>query len=179
MTRGGARVNSGPPPDPNALRRDRKDDKAGWVTLPATHDVPVPDWPLPPPLIEQPEGMEPEAHADLVRDHIDREHELWASLWAKPQAVMWQRLRCADEVAVYCRLRVLGERAGNVKVLSEARQRGDRIGVEPASMLRLRWRVGDGTAQAPAATPGAPAGRKAPAARSTRARALKLVNGGA
>lgn len=34
MPRGGARINSGPPPDPNALRRDRKADKDGWLTLP-------------------------------------------------------------------------------------------------------------------------------------------------
>lgn len=48
MPRGGARVNSGPPPDPNALRRDRKEDKAGWTILPAEGrqgDLPV--WPLP------------------------------------------------------------------------------------------------------------------------------------
>ena len=35
MPRGGARVVSGPPPDPNALRRDRPGDKASWTTLPA------------------------------------------------------------------------------------------------------------------------------------------------
>lgn len=35
VPRGGARVNSGPAPDPNALRRDRPSDAAGWTTLPA------------------------------------------------------------------------------------------------------------------------------------------------
>ncbi len=49
MPRGGARVNSGPPPDPNALRRDRKEDQAGWTMLPASgRDGRTPKWPLPP-----------------------------------------------------------------------------------------------------------------------------------
>jgi hypothetical protein len=49
MARGGARVNSGPPPDPNALRRDRKSDQAGWTTLPAEgRKGRTPKWPLPP-----------------------------------------------------------------------------------------------------------------------------------
>lgn len=49
MPRGGARANSGPPPDPNALRRDRKEDKAGWTILPAEGRTgELPDWPLGP-----------------------------------------------------------------------------------------------------------------------------------
>jgi hypothetical protein len=47
MPRGGARVNSGPPPDPHALRRDRKDDVAGWRTLPrGGRRGQTPKWPL-------------------------------------------------------------------------------------------------------------------------------------
>jgi hypothetical protein len=44
--KGGARPNSGPPPDPSALRRDRPSDKDGWRTLPAGCERPVPRWPL-------------------------------------------------------------------------------------------------------------------------------------
>jgi hypothetical protein len=48
MPRGGARVNSGPPPDPNALRRDRKKDQDGWTSLPAEGwKGKIPAWPLP------------------------------------------------------------------------------------------------------------------------------------
>jgi hypothetical protein len=49
MVSGGARVNSGPAPDPNALRRDRERglDKDGWLTLPAGgYTGPIPAWPL-------------------------------------------------------------------------------------------------------------------------------------
>lgn len=49
--RGGARVNSGPPPDPNALRRDRPTDKDGWKSLPAAgRSGRLPKWPLLPDL---------------------------------------------------------------------------------------------------------------------------------
>lgn len=49
MARGGARVQSGPPPDPDALRRDRPEDKAGWTILPAAgRQGAAPKWPLPP-----------------------------------------------------------------------------------------------------------------------------------
>lgn len=47
MPRGGARPVSGPPPDPNALRRDRPSDQATWTTLPAEGRTgEPPEWPL-------------------------------------------------------------------------------------------------------------------------------------
>ena len=48
MPKGGARVNSGPHPDPNALRRDRPSDRDGWTLLPAAgYSGSIPVWPLP------------------------------------------------------------------------------------------------------------------------------------
>jgi hypothetical protein len=44
--RGGARVNSGPAPDPNALRRERPSDKDGWRILPRSRSEAAPEWPL-------------------------------------------------------------------------------------------------------------------------------------
>jgi hypothetical protein len=84
MPRGGARARSGPAPDPNALRRLRKDD-AGWTTLPSEgrEDV-APEWPL----------VEPST----------RELELWESWWAKPQAVIWERSCSTDYVAFTVRM---------------------------------------------------------------------------
>src|SRR5690606_6396291 len=73
MPSGGARVRSGPPPDPNALRRDRKSD-GEWTILPAEGRAgDPPTWPL--------------------RGQSEREAELWSALWAKPQAVQWERQR--------------------------------------------------------------------------------------
>lgn len=82
MPSGGARARSGPPPDPNALRRDRE--VGQWVTLPAEgRKGPVPQWPLP--------------------DPIERELELWQQMWCKPQAILWERNGQHHEVAMYCR----------------------------------------------------------------------------
>jgi hypothetical protein len=46
---GGARANSGPPPDPMALRRDRPQDQDTWTSLPAEGRTGrIPPWPLDP-----------------------------------------------------------------------------------------------------------------------------------
>lgn len=151
MPRGGARVNSGPPPDPNALRRDRKDDRESWVTLPAGRKGRVPAWPL--------EG-EPAL----------REAELWRALWKLPQADQWERLAAQHSVAVYVRLFVLTEQ-GDLKAASEARQWSDRLGLNPAAMRQQRWRVEPVDAQV--RPPSKPAQRG-----SSRSR-FEIVQGGA
>lgn len=82
MPKGGARTNSGPPPDPNALRRDRKGD-GEWMTLPSKRDGAAPEWPL--------------------RDPTEREFEVWAAYWRKPQAILWERNSQEFEVALHVR----------------------------------------------------------------------------
>lgn len=169
MPRGGARVNSGPPPDPNALRRDRPSDKDGWTTLPQRTDEPVPDWPLAGLVLTDGDDEEGRTAAALHR----RELEVWAELWRTPQATAWHRLGWTSEVALYVRLMVVAERTANTKSLAEARMWSDRLGLNPAAMLRNRWRVAtDEVAQVRES-------RKAPAGRggSVRER-LKAVNGG-
>jgi hypothetical protein len=74
---------SGPPPDPNALRRDRKDD-ASWTTLPATVKAsPPPAWPL--------------------VGQSKREEVLWRSYWKKPQSLLWKLKSQEIEVALFIR----------------------------------------------------------------------------
>ena len=131
MPKGGARVNSGPPPDPNALRRDRRQDRDGWTTLPAEGRTgEPPTWPL--------DDLPLDGEADV--DYRGRELKVWRDIWATPQAVAWERLGWTHDVALYVRLLVIGER-GDVKALSESRQWSDRLGLNPAAMLRNRWRV--------------------------------------
>lgn len=120
MTSGGARARSGPAPDPNALRRDRKDD-AAWVTLPARFDGDVPAYPL--------VGG---AGAELA---------LWAELWEKPQAAMWSQLGLKWEVAAYVRAfteSTLPEASAGLKtaVLRMAAE----IGLSLPGMHALRWK---------------------------------------
>jgi len=130
MPSGGARANSGPAPDPTALRRDRPSDKAGWTTLPEEgRKGRPPKWPL---VAPQP-----------------REMELWKDLWARPQAVMWQQLDQRYEVAMF--VRKLGEAElprASVELQKVVRQYLDSLGLSVQGMLRNRWRI---EASAPAA----------------------------
>jgi hypothetical protein len=85
MPRGGARGRSGPAPDPNALRRARKDDQVGWTVLPSEgRSNPAPDWPAP--------------------TQTEREAELWVEMWATPQALIWERDGLRHYVAMFVRL---------------------------------------------------------------------------
>ncbi len=145
MAHGGARARSGPPPDPNALRRDRPADAAGWITLPSERTGPPPEWPLPtPPSPEE----------------VDQ----WAKLWRTPQAVMWEAEGSEDDVALYVRNFVLAAIPGApVGLTKEVRIMRDDLGLSPGSALRKRWRIASDSTP-PAAT----ATTKTPAARSPR-----------
>lgn len=121
MASGGARARSGPAPDPNALRRDRKDDKA-WVDLPVS---PVEDAPAFPLLDES--GME---------------LSLWAELWQKPQAHMWMALGLKWQVAAYVRAfaeSVLPEASAGLKT-AVLRQEAE-LGLSTVGMGQLRWKI--------------------------------------
>jgi hypothetical protein len=121
VPKGGARVNSGPPPDPNALRRDRPQDKDGWTMLPAEgRQGATPKWPL--------------------ATFTDRELEVWAAIWRTPQAAAWARLGWLHDVALYVR-QVVAAEAGSLDDAKEARQWSDRLGLNPSAMLRNRWKV--------------------------------------
>jgi hypothetical protein len=174
MPKGGARVNSGPAPDQNALRRDRPSDKDGWTTLPAGgYSGRIPTWPLLPDIglrarlsvaeakadtleadLEEAEGAKRagiERRLDAVREQVavlsfqvaeqeQREHAVWADIWRSPQAAAWARLGWVRDVAQYVRHKVLAE-LGSMEDAKEARQWSDRLGLNPAAMLRNRWRV--------------------------------------
>ncbi|MCO6011426.1 hypothetical protein NE236_41400 [Actinoallomurus purpureus] len=145
-------MTSGPPPDPNALRRDRASDKAGWITLPAegrTGEPPV--WPLTEPT--------------------RREEDLWDDLWARPQAVMWEKLGQEYEVAMCVRMLARAEAPkSSTELLKGVKQFFDSLGLSTVGMLRNRWRLSDGgTADPKPATT-----RRAPARKSSRSR-LKVV----
>ncbi|WP_026118117.1 phage terminase small subunit [Nocardiopsis salina] len=123
MPRGGARATSGPAPDPNALRRARKSDAAGWRTLPAEgRTAPTPEFPL--------EDVQP------------REWDLWRELWTRPQAIMWEENGLAFEVALFARTLARAEghkpRTEDAKL---ARQYLESLGLTAPGMARLRWKI--------------------------------------
>jgi hypothetical protein len=152
MPKGGARLNPGPAPDPNALRRDRKDDGA-WTTLPATGregDPPV--WPL------------------LAQS--DREADLWATFWAKPQAVLWERQGQVYEVAMHVRTFAEAESPGcPVNLRTLVRQQADALLLTIPAMLSARVRIAtDQVAERRETKPAV--------ARSSARERLKVANGG-
>ncbi|WP_435107803.1 hypothetical protein [Nocardiopsis synnemataformans] len=156
MPSGGARANPGPPPDPAALRRNRKEDKSGWSTLPAAGRTgPVPDWPL--------VDVEP------------REWDLWREVWARPQAVMWERLGLDIEVALFVRTLAEAEmpqpRADAAKL---TKQYMESLGLTGPGLLRLRWRIGPVEQETPAEETVEQPKKPAPRRKSARDR-LKVV----
>lgn len=102
MPRGGARLNSGPPPDPNALRRDRRDDKAGWTMLPASgRQGDPPNWPLPPDVGLTSQLQLAESQREVLEAQIDSGDEprgAHAKLSKLDQVIA--RLKAALEAAV-------------------------------------------------------------------------------
>lgn len=143
MASGGARARSGPPPDPNALRRDRKSDAAGWVTLPAEGRVgDAPEWPL--------------------SEASDRELELWEREWRRPQAVQWEVTAAEVEVALYVRRLAEAEEPGaptNLGTLVKQLMEG--LGISQDGLARRRWKIAADEVAAKRSGPVAkPAGRK-------------------
>jgi hypothetical protein len=125
MAKGGARTRSGPPPDPNALRRHGKGD-SDWLLLPTSgREGDAPDWPL-----------DPEANS--------RERSLWSSLWSKPQAVAWESNGVELEVALYVRRLCEAERPGSPTNLSTlVRQLSDSLGLSTVGLRSNRWKIGE------------------------------------
>lgn len=130
----GGHANSGPPPDPNALRRNRPGDAATWKTLPAEGRTgPAPEWPL------------------TCQD--GREAELWADLWSRPQAVMWEQLSQTYEVAMCVRMLARAEAPkSSVELQKVVRQYFDSLGLTTQGMLRNRWKIGPSDEPVPKAS---------------------------
>lgn len=121
MPKGGARTRSGPPPDPQALSRER--DGGDWTELPAEgRSGRAPGLPLPKPT--------------------QRERSLWKRLWSMPQAVMWEAQSQELEVALYVRRLAEAEQRGSPTNLSTlVRQMADSLGLTTPGLLRNRWRI--------------------------------------
>lgn len=152
---GGARVGSGRPPDPNALRRDRKDD-ASWTRLPAKgREAPTPPWPL--------------------SEANDRELALWSVFWAKPQAILWEKNGQLHEVAMYVRTFAEAERPNapaNLRTL--VKQQGDALLLTIPAMRQARVTIAADEVAERRAERSEPAVSTAPSSR----RRLRSTGGG-
>lgn len=110
----------GPAPNPNSVRPRQG---AAYVKLPSEgRRGDTPEWPL----ANQP--------SLLVEAR-------WERLWRSPQSVMWEKLGIFEEIARYCEVVVLAETTLGLPLLQTAEKFEDRLGLNPMSMLRLRWTV--------------------------------------
>lgn len=208
MPKGGARINSGPTPDPQALRRDRPSDRDGWTLLPAGgYQGTVPPWPLlddvtlaahrdaalsrAESLADELAAADDKAAASRARRQLESTNQqvavldrqidaqralelaVWGDLWRTPQAAVWALQGWTRDVAQYVRHKVLAE-LGSLKDGTEARQWSDRLGLNPAAMLRNRWKVAADEVSARRVTPATPA-----AGASARDRFKVVPDGGA
>jgi len=124
MPSGGARARSGPAPDPNALRRDRKDD-AGWTVLPA-------------------EGRKTKAPKFPLIEPSQRELDLWVQLWKLPQALIWEKNQQELAVAFHVRTMAEAERVdaqANLRTL--VRQQAGELLLTIPAMLSARVRIAE------------------------------------
>lgn len=70
------------------------------------------------------------------------EPDVWADLWATPQASAWERFGWTRVVARYALLLGRSEDAeAPAAILGEVRQLEDRLGLNPKSMRSLLWEV--------------------------------------
>ena len=148
MTKGGARNRSGPQKDPGSLTS--LEQGVVFHALPAEGFAgAAPEFPLP--------GM------------MEREAEVWESLWRTPQAAAWSveswRWRV---VAMYVRWSVRMEDVeANAALVSQVIRLGDQIGLTPAGLRENGWKIAD-------AEPEKATGTAGKARASSRAR-LKVV----
>lgn len=154
MARGGARNRSGPAPDPNSGRSERRGFKL--TALPSEgYRGEAPDFPLP--------------------GATDRELEVWASLWTTPQACAWsmQSWRWMN-VADLVRLQVRGEaHDAPVNIATVVRQIRADLGLTPAGLKENGWAIAADEVAAKASEKA----DAAPARKSSRDR-LSVVPGG-
>lgn len=118
MASGGRRARSGPAPDP--LSRTSLVNGREFTVLPLEHDVVAPEFPL--------------------DDASGFESRVWAGLWLKPQAVMWDRLGLSMQVAAYVRAlaeSVLPEASAGLKT-AVLRMEAE-LGISTSGMLQNGW----------------------------------------
>ena len=138
---------SGPAPDPNALRRDRKEDIAGWSSLPIEgYTGPIPEFPLQKISIFNIYWENKQQVREYDKDSTDAFHEneieLWDLLWRKPQAAQWNRLGLTFQVAAYVRAFLESNLADASSGLKTAVLRmEDGLGISVKGLNTLRWKI--------------------------------------
>lgn len=148
MAKGGARSRSGPPADPDAMRRAGAGGQ--WETIPSDAKASkIPEWPL--------------------TEATEREMELWDNLWVRPQSVLWERNSQELEVALLCRRLAESEQhESKVALGTLVRQMMDSLLLTIPAMRSARVKIADS----------GPVSRPAATSRESAKSRMKVVNGG-
>lgn len=138
MPSGGARPGAGRPQDPNAIDKSRRKLPPGMTELPATgRRGDPPPWPL--------------------GSQTDREAEMWARFWRKPQAIIWERLHYVEIVGLFVRQFCEGESAGNSAENRKAIQTYFSVlCLTPTSLKAAGYVIADTDEESPGAEPSRP-----------------------
>ena len=152
-SRGGSRNRSGPAPDPNSARSERRG--LSFQALPNEgYRGVVPEFPIP--VAEE------------------RELQVWAEAWSTPQAAAWalEPWRWTI-IAEYCRLKATVEEdpSATAALIAQLHRYRDQIGLTPAGMRENGWAI----AQPDIATT---VSGEAPRPASSRDRMKAKVSGG-
>lgn len=147
MARGGARHNSGPPPNPESERSIKRGFSVTALPNEGYRGV-APDFPLMPPLVfneyyDKEKGKVREKDADGTAIRADREAELWESVWETPQACAWSLEPWRwHSVAMWVRTAVICESPEATAADKGSLHRfADQIGLTPAGLTLNGWSI--------------------------------------
>jgi len=161
MPSGGARATSGPPPREGSGRSEARGFKLD--SIPASgYRGRIPRYPLPERRITRWE------YADKARYEVPdteateafraREAALWKWAWRTPQATVWARPEYAylhQLVARWVRQAVLCESATSTAAdHGQLHRYAEQVGMTPAGLTRLGWKIVDVAAKTPRAQDG-------------------------
>lgn len=137
MARGGARNRSGPQPDEESARSDRRDFKLSALP-PEGYDGEAPEFPLP--------------------DASGRELEVWGQAWSTPQACAWSLEPWRHRtVAMWVRWSVRMEAEDASAALGNVVVRfADQIGLTPAGLKENGWKIAEAPKSAESGSDPAP-----------------------
>lgn len=150
---GGARSRSGPPPDPNSDRSERRGIPAGLIRLPASgykyrpKRFPLPKYTVYYTYKDEDGKVVREVDAAATEQWAKREEQLWRELWRLPQAVAWhmpQYQYLHLTVAMYVRQFVICENPDAKAADRTTLQRyADTLGLTPQGLKLNGWIIVD------------------------------------
>ena len=150
---GGARSRSGPAPDPNSERSERRGIPAGLLRLPASgykyrpKKFPLARYEVTRPVKDSDGSVMLVLDEEATAAWAKREQELWRQLWKLPQAVAWhmpQNRYLELTVALYCRQVRLCETSEAKSADRTTLQRyADTLGLTPQGLKLNGWLIVD------------------------------------